>query len=136
MNIRRAVLAAAVQIAATILVTVVIVSVYVSILAARDSVSLPESELEAIGERVGQWTALIVGVVTAFAAGWWGARGLGDNAVKQGFAIGALIAVFGLVIDVTGGDIGAMTAASVLLNFGAAVAGAWLARSRQPAVAP
>lgn len=136
MNIRRAVIAAAVQIVATILVTVIIVTAYVSLLAARDSVSVPESELEAIGERVGQWTALIVGVVTAFFAGWWGARGLGDSAVKQGLVVGALIAIFGLIVDVTGGDIGAMTAGSVLLNFGAAVAGAWFARSRQPAVAP
>ena len=135
LRIRRAVVAAALQVIARFAFVFVALIVFgFSVTDARGKVS--ESEA-ALFQRYMPWLALVAGIGTAFLAGWWGTRGLRDDAVRQGLLIGTLIFAFSLLsIAVLGGEPNPESVVLNSLEIGAAILGAMFAQRRtgaQPA---
>ena len=129
LRIRRAVLAAAAQVLARfVLVFVMFAAFGISVTAARGEIG--ESDA-ALFQQYLPWAALAVGLSTAFLAGWWGTRGVRDDAVRQGLLIGTLIFAFSLLsIAVLGGKPAAESVVLNSLDVGAAILGALVARRR------
>ena len=134
-RIRRAVIAAAVQVLARFVLLFVMLAAFgISVTAARGEIGEADAELF---QRYLPWGALAVGLSTAFLAGWWGTRGLRADAVRQGLLIGTLIFAFSLLsIAALGGEPAAESVVLNSLDIGAAILGAMFAQRRagiQPA---
>ena len=129
LRIRRAVVAAAMQVLARFVFVFVMLAVFgVSVTAARGKIG--ESNA-ALFQHYLPWIALAVGLGAAFLAGWWGTHGLRDDAVRQGLLIGTLIFTFSLLsIAVLGGEPAAESVVLNSLDIGAAILGAMFAQRR------
>ena len=134
MNIRRAMASTLMQVVITLVVTTILVTIYIAVLSVQNQGALPDAWL--VGERAGRPIGMAVGVIAAFLAGWWGARGIADRTIGLGVLIGAMVGTLSLVMDAITGNLGVLTAVIVTLEIAAAVAGAMLAKSRaSPAAA-
>jgi hypothetical protein len=127
LRIRRAVLAAAMQVIARVLLLIVVFALFGASVTATGGGLAETAVFESFVPQLG----LALGIGTAFLAGWWGARGLRDDAVRQGLLIGTLIFAFSLLsMVVLGGEPPPESVVLNSLDIVAAILGAMFAQRR------
>ena len=122
MNVGRAFLAAGLQLVIAGVITTNVVPFSANLFEIPAQVPTGET----IRTTVLPTSRILIGVIAAFIAGWWGASGLGKQWIGQGLLTGAVVAVFGVALATASGGMSPRTSA-VLLDAAAAVAGAGLA---------
>lgn len=129
MNIGRASLAALLWVTIVALFTTNAVLALIPALTAAfdasDRTGIPEGMPETIQTMIIPMSRILIGMIVAFIAGWWGTSGL-PRWRQQGLLIGAFVAVLGLVLAAAGDGITTRSIA-VLLDSAGAFAGAALA---------
>ena len=118
MNVGRALLAAALHITITVVVTTVVVLLIAGVREIPLGTAFETASARALYPR----PRLVVGVLSAFFAGWWGAKGLSERRLEQGLLIGILVGLFATVLAFIDHEIPARTVA-IMLQTAAAVVG-------------
>lgn len=118
-NVRRAFLATALHLTITAVVTAMVVSLIAMVREVPLGTAFETASARALYPR----PRLVVGVLSAFVAGWWGASGLSRRRFEQGILIGILIGVAALLLTLADHELRGRTV-GISFQIAAAVAGA------------
>lgn len=124
MNIGRALLAAALH----ILVVLVVTTNFLPFVASALDVTNHDASPEAIRATIVPMSSVLIGLVVAFIAGWWGFSGAKQRWLPQGLLIGALIALFWTVLALGYGRLEALSPFTVAYVPGALLGAAVASR--------
>lgn len=90
MNVGRALLAAALH----ILIVMIVTTNFLPVVAPALDVTNRDAVPEAIRTTIVPASSILIGIIVAFIAGWWGSSGVKERWLPQGLLIGTLVALF------------------------------------------
>lgn len=114
----------------TIAVVATALSVRLAALAARSGGRPDAATTAALAERTALLVGPATGLVTTFLGGWWSARGMTGDAVRQGALVGVIVAVLGLVLEAASGHLSGLAVLGRVLEVAAGMLGGFVAARR------